>query len=90
MALTSGTRIGPYEILSQLGAGGTGEGYLTEDTRLERKVALKRPAAPAGTPRSAREDVAILWLYNPDRKQARPILGAGPSGPTTASRFNVQ
>src|SRR5437773_6610152 len=41
MQLISGTRLGRYEIRSQLGAGGMGEVYLAEDTRLHRNVALK-------------------------------------------------
>jgi hypothetical protein len=45
MALTSGTRLGPYEILTPLGAGGmgrfTGRGTRGWDTRLERTVAVK-------------------------------------------------
>ena len=41
MPLTPGTRIGPYEILASIGAGGMGEVYRVRDTRLERDVALK-------------------------------------------------
>src|SRR5713226_9086474 len=41
MTIAAGTKLGRYEIRSQLGAGGMGEVYLAEDTRLHRKVALK-------------------------------------------------
>src|SRR5215831_14445704 len=41
MLLSEGTRLGRYEIRSKIGAGGMGEVYLAEDTRLHRKVALK-------------------------------------------------
>lgn len=41
MTLTKGTRLGSYEVLSPLGAGGMGEVYLAEDARLDRKIALK-------------------------------------------------
>ncbi len=39
--LTSGDKLGPYEILSPLGAGGMGEVYLANDGKLDRKVAIK-------------------------------------------------
>src|SRR6059036_1934996 len=39
--LSSGTKLGRYEIRSKIGAGGMGEVYLAEDTQLHRKVALK-------------------------------------------------
>ena len=41
MALETGTKLGPYEILSPLGAGGMGEVYLAKDTKLDREVAIK-------------------------------------------------
>ena len=41
MAIQSGRRLGPYEILSAIGAGGMGEVYRARDTRLDRIVAIK-------------------------------------------------
>lgn len=41
MTLTAGTRLGPYEVLSPLGAGGTGDVYRARDSRLGREVAVK-------------------------------------------------
>ena len=41
MPLTAGDRLGPYEILAQIGAGGMGEVYRARDTRLGREVAIK-------------------------------------------------
>jgi hypothetical protein len=44
MPLSAGTRLGPYEILAAIGAGGIGEVYRARDTKLERSIALPRPS----------------------------------------------
>ncbi len=41
MPLSAGTRLGPYEIVAPIGAGGMGEVYQATDTRLHREVAIK-------------------------------------------------
>src|SRR5512144_2685532 len=41
MSVAEGTRLGRYEVRSAIGAGGMGEVYLAQDTKLDRKVALK-------------------------------------------------
>ena len=67
MPLATGTKLGPYEIVSPLGAGGMGEVYRARDTRLDRTVAIKvLNAALAGSPelraRFDREARAISQL----------------------------
>ena len=55
MSFSAGTRLGPYEILSPLGAGGVGEVYKARDTRLKRDVAVKvLPAEFAQNPERLR------------------------------------
>jgi eukaryotic-like serine/threonine-protein kinase len=49
MALDAGTRLGPYEILGPLGAGGMGEVYRARDTRLDRVMAVKVLPAEAAS-----------------------------------------
>src|SRR5262245_30680302 len=71
MSLAPGTRLGPYEIVGRLGAGGMGEVYRARDTRLGRDVALKLiPAALAASPEArARFQVeaqAISRLNHPN------------------------
>jgi eukaryotic-like serine/threonine-protein kinase len=51
VTLAAGSRLGPYEIVSPLGAGGMGEVYRARDTRLERTVAIK--VLPEHLPSSA-------------------------------------
>src|SRR6266571_1363180 len=70
MALTAGTRVGPYEIQSALGAGGMGEVYRARDTRLDRTVAIKilpesLGADPQFRERFDREARAISQLTHP-------------------------
>jgi serine/threonine protein kinase len=55
VSLSIGTRLGPYEIVAPLGAGGMGEVFLAEDTRLERRVAVKLLPASASEDANARE-----------------------------------
>jgi Tol biopolymer transport system component len=70
MGLAAGTKLGPYEIQSPLGAGGMGEVYRARDTRLERDIAIKvLPANLSSDPnlrqRLEREGKAISKLAHP-------------------------
>src|SRR5512144_1500201 len=69
--MTAGTRLGPYELLSALGAGGMGEVYRARDTTLNRDVALKiLPEAFASDPdrlvRFRREAQTLASLNHPN------------------------
>ena len=71
MPLASGTKLGPYEILNPLGAGGMGEVYRAKDTRLDRTVAIKvLPSHLSSDPelkqRLEREAKAISALQHPN------------------------
>jgi serine/threonine protein kinase len=71
MSVSPGTKLGPYEILSPLGAGGMGEVYRARDTRLDRTVAIKILPAhfsndPVRKQRFAREAKAISGLNHPN------------------------
>ena len=70
MSLTLHTRLGPYEILTLLGAGGMGEVYRAKDTRLDREVAIKvlpqhLSRSPEFRQRFEREARAISQLTHP-------------------------
>src|SRR5580704_8529335 len=71
MAIASGTKLGPYEILSPLGAGGMGEVYRARDTRLDRDVAVKVlsghfVSSPSLKERFEREARTISQLSHPN------------------------
>jgi serine/threonine protein kinase len=67
MTIPAGSRLGPYEVVSPLGAGGMGEVYKARDTRLERTVAVKvlpphLSASPEARQRFEREAKPISQL----------------------------
>jgi len=71
MTLSSGTKLGPYEIVTPLGAGGMGEVYRARDTRLNRTVAVKiipshLSSSPEARQRFEREARAISALNHPN------------------------
>src|SRR5271170_7062722 len=87
MALTAGTKLGPYEIQSPLGAGGMGEVYRARDSRLDRIVAIKvLPASFSADPERLRRfeqearSVAslshpnILAVHDIGQHQSQPFM----------------
>jgi serine/threonine protein kinase/Tol biopolymer transport system component len=71
MGLSAGTKLGPYEIVAPIGAGGMGEVYKARDTRLERTVAIKilnskLVASPEVKARFEREAKVISQLQHPN------------------------
>src|SRR5216684_9120543 len=74
MLLAPGTRLGPYEILAPIGAGGMGEVFRAKDTRLDRIVAIKRLTG-RHTARFEQEARAIAALNHPNICQ---IYDVGP------------
>jgi hypothetical protein len=82
MLLSAGTRLGPYEVVAPIGAGGMGEVYRAKDTKLDRDVAIKvLPAALARDPerlaRFEREAKVLASLNHPNIAQ---IFGIEESG----------
>src|SRR6266480_2177488 len=65
MFLATGSRLGPYEILASIGAGGMGEVYKARDTRLDRVVAIK-VSNEQFTERFEREARAVSALNHPN------------------------
>src|SRR5262245_45072617 len=71
MALTPGTRLGSYEIVASIGAGGMGDVYRARDPRLDRNVAIKVLSArlatdPTGLARFEREAMSVAKLSHPN------------------------
>jgi serine/threonine protein kinase len=80
MPFRAGAKLGPYEILAPLGAGGTGEVHRARDTRLKRDVALKvLPEAFARDPermaRFQREAEVLASLNHPNIAQIYGVEG---------------
>ncbi|MBP1779466.1 MAG: serine/threonine protein kinase, partial [candidate division NC10 bacterium] len=87
MSLSSGARLGPYEIQTAIGAGGMGEVYKAKDTRLDRSVAIKiLPAEVSADPdrraRFEREAKTIAGLNHP---HICTLYDVGEQAPSTGS-----
>ncbi len=86
MALNAGTKLGPYEILAPLGAGGMGEVYRARDTKLARDVALKvlPEAFATNAARMARFQREAQVLASLNHPNIAAIYGLEESGATRA------
>src|SRR5437867_2109240 len=90
MALSAGTRLGPYEVQSAIGAGGMGEVYRARDTKLRRDVAIKiLPEAFAADPdriaRFQREAELLAALNHPHVACVYGVEESRPSGTRPAT-----
>ena len=86
MGLAATARLGPYEVLGPLGAGGMGEVWRARDTRLQRDVALKLlPDALAADPdRLARFEREARLLASLSHPHIAAVYGLEESGPVRA------
>jgi serine/threonine protein kinase len=101
LTLSPGTRLGPYEVVAQIGVGGMGEVYRATDTKLKRQVALKiLPASLAADPdrlgRFQREAEVLASLNHPniaaiygleDADGVKALVMELVEGPTLADRI---
>src|SRR5262245_29853261 len=94
MSLTVGTRLGPYEIVAGIGAGGMGEVYRATDTKLKRQVAIK--VLPDRLARFQREAEVLASLNHPhiaaiygleDSTDVKALVMELVEGPTLADRI---
>ena len=92
MSLPPGARLGPYEVLSPLGAGGMGEVYKARDTRLDRTVAIKiLPETLAGDPQfRERFDREARTISQLDHPHICTLFDVGDQNPSTASTSSGQ
>ena len=86
MSLPTGTKLGPYEILAPLGAGGMGEVYRARDTKLNRDVAIKvsLPAVANDPDRLARFSREAQVLASLNHPNIAAIYGIEESNPRQA------